>query len=172
VHFSVDQPIAAPVERVEEAFVDPGFYKALGAMPAIGDPEVLECSERSECSERDGQVFLRVRYAFTGDLAAPARRVLDPDKLTWVVESTVDRNTKTTEFRMLPDHYANRLECAGSYTLVADGPGRTVQQMEGDLRVNYPVVGRLAERGILVGLKEHIAEEAHVLERWVAGDKA
>ena len=162
MHFSVDQPIAVGIERVGEAFVDPGFYKALGAMPAIGDPEVLECSER------DGQVFLRVRYAFTGDLAAPARRVLDPDKLTWVVESTVDRNTKTTEFRMLPDHYANRLECAGSYTLAPDGLDRTIQQMEGELRVNYPIVGRLAERGIYLGLKEHIAEEAHVLERWVA----
>ena len=162
MHFTVDQPIAVRIERVEEAFVDPGFYNALGAMPAIGDPEVLECSAR------DGQVFLRVRYAFTGDLAAPARRVLDPDKLTWVVESTVDCNTKTTEFRMLPDHYANRLECAGSYTLLADGLDRTIQQMEGELRVNYPVVGRLAERGILVGLKEHIADEAHVLERWVA----
>jgi hypothetical protein len=117
-------------------------------------------------------VFVRVRYAFTGDLAPAARRVLDPDKLTWVVESTVDRATKTTAFRMLPDHYADRLACAGSYTLVADGTAQTIQHMEGDLRVNYPIVGRLAERGILLGLKEHIAEEARVLERWVTSEHA
>jgi hypothetical protein len=162
VHFTLDQPIAAPVDRVEEAFVDPAFYKALGEMQNIGNPEILECTDR------DGRVFLRVRYAFTGDLAAPARRVLDPAKLTWVVESNVDRSTRTTNFRMLPDHYANRLECAGTYTLAAAGPDRTIQHMEGDLRVNYPVVGRLAERGIVVGLKEHITQEAHVVERWVA----
>lgn len=163
MHFTVEQPIAAPVERVEEAFVDPAFYKALGEMPNIGDPEILECTER------DREVFLRVRYAFTGELAAPARRVLDPAKLTWVVESTVDRTTQTTAFRMLPDHYANRLACAGAYTFAANGSGGTMQHMEGDLRVNYPVVGRLAERGIVVGLKEHIAQEARVVERWVAG---
>ena len=163
MRFTVDQPIAAAVARVEAAFVDPGFYEALGAMPNIGDPEILECTERN------GEVLLRVRYAFTGDLAAPARRVLDPAKLTWVVESTVDRSARTTAFRMLPDHYAERLSCAGSYVLVPNGDDGTIQQMEGELRVNYPVVGRLAERGIVLGLKEHVAEEAHILERWVAG---
>jgi len=164
VHFTVDQPIAAPVERVNQAFVDPRFYKALGAMPNIGDPEVLECNER------DDEVFLRVHYAFNGHLAAPARRVLDPDKLTWVVESTINRGQRTTVFRMLPDHYANRLECEGTYTLVANGADATMQHMEGELRVNYPVVGKLAERGIVLGLKEHIAEEARVLERFVGGE--
>ena len=165
MRFSVDQPIAAPTESVEEALVDPRFYEALATMPNIGEPEVLECTAR------DSEVILRVRYAFTGDLAAPARRVLDPAKLTWVVESTVDRSTRTTAFRMLPDHYADRLECGGSYTLVASGADATIQQMEGNLRVNYPVVGRLAERGIVLGLKEHVAQEAHVIERWVAGER-
>ncbi|MBV8981119.1 MAG: DUF2505 family protein [Acidimicrobiia bacterium] len=161
MHFTVDQPIAAPLDRVEKAFVDPAFYEALGAMPNVGDPEVLECTDRGS------QVLLRVRYAFTGELAAPARRVLDPAKLTWVVESTVDRETSATAFRMLPDHYANRLACSGSYTLAGDGPDATMQHMEGELRVNYPVVGRLAERGIVLGLREHIAAQARVVEDWV-----
>jgi len=166
VHFSVEQPIAAPVDRVEEALVDPRFYKALALMPNIGDPEVLECTER------DGEVLLRVRYAFTGELAAPARRVLDPSKLTWIVESRVNRSTYKTAFRMLPDHYADRLTCGGSYTLVPSGDARTIQRMEGDLRVNYPIVGRLAERGIFLGLKENSAQEARIIERWVAGEIA
>jgi hypothetical protein len=161
MQFSVDQPIAAPCDRVEQAFVDPGFYAALAAMPNIGEPEVLEHVEH------DGLVDLRVRYAFNGHLAPPARRVLDPAKLTWVVESHVDRASHTTTFRMVPDHYRDRLECHGSYTLRADGPDRTVQHTEGDLRVHYPIVGKLAERGIVLGLKEHLAEEAHVLEQWV-----
>ena len=166
MRFSVEQPIAAPLDGVEGALVDPNFYKVLGTIPNIGDPDVLEHTER------DGQVFLRIHYAFTGHLAAPARRVLDPAKLTWVVESAVTRATHTTDFRMLPDHYANRLTCGGTYTLVPDGDDRTIQRMQGELRVNYPVVGRLAERGIFLGLKENIAEEAHIIERWVKGEGA
>jgi hypothetical protein len=166
VRFDVDQPIAAPAQRVEEALVDPGFYEALATMPNIGEPDVLECTAS------DGKVRLRVRYAFTGELAAPARRVLDPAKLTWVVDSTVDRATHTTSFRMLPDHYRDRLECEGSYSLIAADPASTIQRMAGDLRVNYPIVGRLAERGIVLGLKENVAQQAHVIERWVAGERS
>jgi hypothetical protein len=161
VRFTVDQPIAASCERVEQAFVDPAFYAALAAMPNIGEPQVLDRTER------DGRVELRVRYAFTGDLAPAARRVLDPAKLSWVVESSIDRATHTTTFRMVPDNYRDRLDCDGSYTLRPDGPDRTIQHTEGDLRVHFPIVGKLAERGIVTGLKEHLAQEAAVLERWL-----
>ena len=162
MRFSVDQRIAGPCDDVVAAFVDPAFYEELGQMPKIGRPEILERREA------DGTVHLRVRYAFTGDLAAPARAVLDPTKMTWVVESSVDRTAHRTEFRMLPDHYGKRLECHGSYVLEADGADTTVQHFQGELIVHYPVVGSLAERGIVTGLKEHLAEEATILERWLA----
>jgi hypothetical protein len=162
MRFSVDQRIAGARDEVEAAFVDPAFYEALGQMPKIGRPQVLERRES------DGIVHLRVRYAFTGDLAAPARAVLDPSRMTWVVESTVDRSAHRTEFRMLPDHYGKRLECHGSYVLEADAAATTTQRFQGELIVHYPVVGSLAERGIVTGLKEHLAEEAAILERWLA----
>ena len=162
MRFQHDQAIAAPCDQVEAAFCDPRFYEALEAMPNLGRPEVLGREER------DGRMHLRVRYAFTGDLPGPARRVLDPAKLTWVVESTVDRTSHRTEYRMVPDYYPQRLECHGAYTLVAETPRSTTQRMAGELVVHYPVVGRLAERGIVLGLKEHLAAEAGVLEHWLA----
>jgi len=160
VHFSVAQAIAAPCEHVETALIDPRFYQALAAMPNIGNPEVLHQEEK------DGLVHLGVRYAFTGDLAPAARRVLDPSKLTWVVELTVNRATRQTAFRMVPDHYQHRLECEGTYVLRPDGPDATIQHIEGDLRVHYPIVGKVAERGIVTGLKDHMAQEAAFLAKW------
>ena len=70
------------------------------------------------------------------------------------------------------DDYAPEQHDLGvTYTLVATDATTTMQHMEGDLRVNYPVVGRLAERGIVLGLKEHVAQEARIIERWVAGER-
>jgi hypothetical protein len=160
VRFVVDQPIAAPFDRVEQALVDPAYYRALAAMPNIGEPEVLELAERG------GRVDLRVRFAYTADLSGPARRVLDPTKLTWVVESTVDLASHKTTFRMVPDYYRDRIECHGVYTLQPNGPQATIQHIEGDLLVHYPIIGKLAERSIVTGLKDHMAQEAAVLERW------
>jgi hypothetical protein len=160
VRFVVDQPIAAPCDRVEQALVDPAYYRALAAMPNIGEPEVLDRVDRG------GRVDLRVRYHYTAELTGPARRVLDPAKLTWVVESSVDLASHSTTFRMVPDYYRDRIECHGSYTLSARGPDATMQHGECELRVRYPVIGKLAERSIAQGLRDHMAQEAAALERW------
>ena len=160
MRFRVSTSIAAPREVVEEAFVDPAFYAELGDLPNIRAPEVLSVEE-------DGDVVhLRIYYALQADLAPAVRRVLDPDKITWVEESTVHRGAHYTEFRMVPEHYVNRMECAGSYRFEVSGPGATEQVVEGDLVIHYPVVGRLVERAILTGMRQHLTAEAHLLERW------
>src|SRR3546814_9650994 len=46
-----------------------------------------------------------------------------PARLTWVEHATHDLATCTTTFRMVPDHYADRFRCSGSYRFEADGTG-------------------------------------------------
>jgi hypothetical protein len=41
--------------------------------------------------------------------------------------------------------------------------------VEGDLTVSYPLVGRAVERAILSGLQDHLAGEADLLARRLAG---
>jgi hypothetical protein len=169
VRFSVEQSIAAPREAVEAAFLDPRFYAALGALSAIRPPEVLE----RRVEGPDGNlVHLRVQYAFAGNLSGPARAVLDPDRLTWIDSSTFDRAAHRIEFAIVPDHYADRLQCEGWYQFEPDGEHTTRQLMGGDLRVRYPVVGGLVERGIIVGMRQHLGEEARILERWLRDNGA
>jgi hypothetical protein len=169
VRFSVEQSIAAPRHAVEAAFLDPGFYAALGELSAIRPPEVVE--RRVEGPD-DNLVHLRVQYAFSGNLSGPARAVLDPSRLTWVDHSTFDRGAHRMEFEIVPDHYADRLQCRGWYQFEPAGDRATRQLMEGDLRVGYPIVGGLVERALVVGLREHLGEEARILERWLRDNGA
>jgi hypothetical protein len=164
VRFDVDERIGAPRGAVIVAFTDPTFYASLGAIPNIGAPVVLARDER------DGIVHLRIQYRFTGDLPGPARRVLNPAKLTWVDHSAVDLDAGRIDFHIVPDHYPDRLEFAGTTTFVADGAARCRQHVAGDLRVHYPVVGRVVERAILSGIREHLTHEARVVERFVVPD--
>ena len=150
-----------PRAVAEQALVDPGFYESMGAMGKIGTPEVLSRTD-------DGTaVRIAVRYRFTGSLAAPARAVLDPAKMTWVIESTMHRAEHLAQFRMVPDHYADRLECSGTYRFEERGK-HAAQTVEGDIIVHVPLVGRAVERAILMGLREHMAEEAGLVAQWAA----
>lgn len=159
--FQVEQPIAAPVEDVQAAFLDAEFYPRLGALPGIAPPAVL--ARRDE----GGLVHLRTRYRFAGDLSPAVKRVVDPERLTWIDESTIDVAARHTTFEINPEHYGDRLTCRGEYRLV-EVDGRTLQQLSGEVTVRWPVVGRLVERGIIRGLEEHLQHEAAVIEQWAA----
>jgi hypothetical protein len=160
VRFSIEQVFPGPLERVEEALLDPAFLERMAQLPKLGQPELLDQQESGTTVRR------RVRYAFAGELSPAVTAVVDPARLTWVEDATIDRVTHRTTFRILPDHYANRLRCNGTFRL-EDVPGGVRRVAEGDLRVSFPLVGGKVERAIVSGLREHAALEADALRAWM-----
>ena len=161
MRFSLDQDLPGTVEEVLAVLSDPGFVPELGALPKVGPPELLEHRVA------DGTLHQRVRYRFTGALSSAVTRVVDPARLVWVDDTTYDLAAGTATFRIVPEHYANRLRCSGRYRFrpTAGGCRRSI---EGDLTVSYPLVGRAVERAILSGLEEHLGAEAELIGRWLA----
>lgn len=161
MRFVFEQRIAGDPDAVQAVFLEPGFYEDLAQLPRLGAPVLLD-------QRRDGDVVVqRVRYRFAGELSSAARAVLDPSRLTWVDESVHDLRARTVRFRLLPDHYPDRLTCAGTYRFTAAGPA-TVRTAEGELRVRAMFVAGAVERAIVGGLRDHLGEETAVIERWVA----
>ena len=147
------------------AFVDPDLLAHLGAHPDLGRPQLLDQDDRGEVLAQ------RVRYRFVGDLSGAVTRVVDPDRLTWVEESELDRRTSTTTFRIVPDNYGGLLRCAGTITVSGDADGGgSLRVIEADLKVTVPFVGGSVERAIVSGLRDHAATEARVVGDWLAAD--
>lgn len=162
MRFTIEQEFGAPLERVEAALIDPAYLDRLSSLPKLGRPTLLDRREES-----DGDVVHQsVRYAFVGDLNAAVRRVVDPERLTWVEESTIDRRSHVTTWWIVPDHYGHLLRSKGTFRLRPDGNG-TRRTAEGDLDVSVPLVGGRVERAIVSGLRDHAALEQGVLEEWL-----
>jgi hypothetical protein len=157
--FRFSHPIAAPAPVVRGLLVDPTFYARLGGLRATGPAEVVGRRQEGDV------VHLRVRYAFTGDLPAAARRVLDPSTLTWVEEATVDLASGLTTTRIVPDHHADRFRASASHEVAATPDGTTRWHGAGEVAVRWPLVGGAVERAIARGLEEHLAGEAALLQR-------
>lgn len=157
MRFTVEQRFAAAPDAVARAFVDPDLYGAFHALPKMSRPEVLAHDVQGDV------VHLQIRYRFTGDLSSAARAVLDPARLTWVEHATHDLSARTTTFRMVADHYADRFRCSGSYHFAPADTG-TLRQCDGEIRVKAPLVGSTVERAIVSGLREHLADEVAVVE--------
>lgn len=160
MRFALEQRFSAPVEAVEAAFVDPALLAELATLPELGRPQLLDHVDTGQT------VTQQVRYAFAGDVSPAVTAVVDPQRLTWVEHSELDRATHRSVFRIRPEHYPDRLSCSGTVTLEPAGGG-TLRTVEGDLRVRFPFVGSKVERAIVSGLRDHAAAEARVVQAWL-----
>lgn len=160
MRFQLDQALPGTVAEVLAAFTDPAFLASVGELGKVGSPEVLD-------QVRDGHtVRQRVRYRFTGHLSPAVTSVVDRQKFVFVDEHVYDLANATATFRIVPDHYHERLRCSGieRFHPLSDGANRRV---EAELHVRWPIVGNVVERAIVSGLKEHLAEEAELVARWL-----
>jgi hypothetical protein len=161
VKFTVEQRFAAQPDAVAHAYADPALYDLLGELPKLGAPQVLDHAV-------DGTtVTLAIRYRFTGELSSAARAVLDPNKLTWVERSTHDLASRRVTYRLDPDSYVDRFSSSGAYEFIAAGDG-ALRRASGEVNVKALIVGGRVEGAIVSGLREHLAAEVPVVERYIA----
>ena len=160
MRFTIEQRFPGPLGAVEAAYLDPHFLEEMGRLPKLGRPRLLDQTEEGDTVGR------RIHYTFAGDLSPAVTAVVDPDKLSWVEESTLDRRTHRTTFRIVPDHYGRRLACSGTFVLLPDANG-TRRVTEGDIEVRFALVGGRVERAIVSGLQEHAGLEEKVMAAWL-----
>jgi len=163
VQFTVTETIAAGRDEVLRALADPGYYAHLGeSATAVRPPELLAVSQEG------GTIRTSVRYAFDGTISGPAAMVVDPDKLTWVIDTTYDTGTHTGTVLVVPDHYHGMLRCHGSLALEEDEDGTTTETVSGRLEVRVPLVSGAAEKAIFAGFTRHFELEAAAMADYCA----
>lgn len=161
MRFQIHQEFPGPLDQLEEALVDPAFLDSLAGLPKLGRPQLLS-------QVVDGPVVHQeVRYRFTGDLNPAVRRVVDPDRLTWVEKSSLDRRSHRSSWHIVPDHYKHLLRCSGTFQLQAAGPTSTHRVADAEIKVSVPLVGGKVEAAIVSGLREHAAVEEEVMADWL-----
>jgi hypothetical protein len=161
MRFELTQRFAGTADAVAAAYADPELYPTLVGLPKLGGIEVLGHRATDESAE------LRVRFRFIGDLPAAVTAVLDPARLTWVQESTHDLISGAATFRLVPDHYPDRLKASGRFTIspvAGDGSSRRVQ---GELKVQALLVAGRVEQAIVSGLEEYLTAEAPAVDRYL-----
>jgi len=160
VRFAVDHIVAAAPEAVMSAFTDPAFLATLDELDKIGAPEILEQTDDGTARRQ------RIRYRFDGELSSMALAAVDPAKLTWVDAHVYELERRRATFLIEPDHYVDRFEAGGREQFLPVSEG-TAWHIEVDLKVRWPVVGGLVEKAIASGLRDTLAAEAKLLERWL-----
>jgi len=160
MRFEATQRYRSGADAVTAAYADPDLYPSLVGLPKLGGIEVLSHESSS------GRAALRVRFRFIGHLPSAVTAVIEPDRLTWVQETDHDLEAGTTAFRLVPDHYPDRLKASGRFRISADGAGSR-RVVKGELKVRAPLVGGRVEQAIVSGLEEYLTAEAPAVDAYL-----
>lgn len=163
MRFDLDQHFTSEPDEVSAAYADADLYPTLVGLPKLGGIEVLDHDRTGDTAR------LRIRFAFTGHLPSAATAVVDPKRLTWVQESDHDLTSGVTTFRLVPDHYADRLQASGTFRVTpgADGEGSR-RRITGELKVRALLVAGKVEDAIVSGLREYLTAEAPAVDAYLA----
>jgi hypothetical protein len=162
VKFAIRQAVGVPPGRAMAAYGSPTFYEG---RPSRDDIAVREVVRHEATTDR---TVLEVRFAFTGSLSPAVRAVVDPAKMSWVTRTEILPTEGRSSWVVLPDHYPDRLRASGSYRFEEGdgGPGTCVVEVEGELKVRVPLVGKQVEKVIVNDLRAYIADEVTGIAGW------
>jgi hypothetical protein len=155
VRFSIDQKVDVSPDAAVAAYGNPAFYEG---RPPRDNISVVELVSHEVT---DSRILIEVRFKFSGSVSSAVRRVVDPNKMSWINRAEVFPQEHRTTWEVLPDHYPDRLTSSGTYQFSpgADGPDSAIIHVEGELKVHVPFLGGTVERVIVSGLRNYIAAE-------------
>ena len=157
MHFERDHDFAATVEQVASIMSDPAFQTQLD-LPDLARPDVV-AHEVDGASHR-----LTLRYAYIGQLDPIAQKVVGGRKLTWVQDLRIDVSTGVGTLGFSADGVGGRADGTATVTItpISTGTGDAScrRVIDGDFRINIPLVGGKAEKAIVPGLARRLDVEA------------
>jgi Protein of unknown function (DUF2505) len=168
VRFRIEQRFTVPASEVVRALTSEVYLTdGISQLSDIGEPSVIRL-------DADGPtVSMRLEYCFGGNLPSIVTKFVDGKKLSWFEDSEVDTKENRSTFTITPTHYTSYFRCVGTWQVTETKSG-AVRVMEGDMKVTAPIpfVGGQVERAIISGLKERLADEPVIMERWLAENPA
>ncbi len=152
----IEGPIATVVEITRDRSRDVKVY------PNITETIVIK-------SEEDGtKVHEIVKSVGNGDIPPALRKILTPDLLAWIEDGTYDYATNYYTYTIKHAKFAAVFTMTGSVQFTALSDTRTQRVLKGDIRVNIPIVGSIAEKKIVEIQKENLDLESKILQKDVA----
>lgn len=135
----------------------------LAQMTTVKNIEVLE---RQETAER---LIRRVKYVPVPMIKKIGPKTITPESMQWVEESTLDKVRRVMTFENIPTHpkVREKMTNHGTVEFRSLGPTRSERIMSGELKIKFPILGRIAEGMIAKNAEKILDEEAKVLAAWM-----
>jgi hypothetical protein len=125
--------------------------------------------ETLERTEDDRRIMRRVKYVPVPMIQKIGPKKITPESMQWIEESSFDKATKVMTFDNVPTHPKVRAKMtnSGKMEFRAQGDHRCERIMHGELKIKFPLLGRIAEGIIARNGQKMLDEEAAVVAAYM-----
>lgn len=124
-------------------------------------PNVSSSKPLSERDEGDKR-YIKAEWCVHGQIPKLAQKLVKPDMLTFVEDSVWDRKTKTYSTKIIPHHFANKVNCRHKVEFKDNGDGRTQRIISGFFEVTIPIIGPVFEMAVIGHIKQNAQEDYNI----------
>jgi hypothetical protein len=160
MHFAIVHDFEAEPAEFWRVFFHPPYNDAL--YDRIGVKEWA----RLRFEEDEATIQFAVRVLPRRDLPGVIKKVVGGD-LGYTEISTYYKGKDRIDVRIEPTLLRERTKITASYTVAPTGPGRLRRTYEGDIHVDFPLVGRKIEAAIVEDLRRSFDVAAEVTREWL-----
>ncbi len=107
-------------------------------------------------SERKGnKLRVVVETLANGDIPPKLRKLLSPKMLTWTEEGEFDFDKYEYKYRVKTHYFSDLTKITGHFKYYEED-GKTVRELDGEIKIKIPILGRIAEKKIVEVQKENL----------------
>ncbi len=155
MRFRAEHRFVASVDAVAALLVDPSFHEDL-ELPDLALVGVVDHVDDGTHAE------LALRYEYVGRVDPVVQRLVGSRRPMWVQGLVLDRATGVGRLSFAAAGQDDLLKAGADFTLRTDG-GETVWELEGEVKVRVPLIGRAAERRLVDGVLDRLTIQAEEL---------
>jgi len=166
VKYRIESDFACDCDTLIQVMFSKGISEKL--LPLMKD---MQEAETLAHEEQGGRITRRVRYRPVPMIKSLGPKKVDPRWMEFVEESEVEIRARKATYQNVPTTpgVARLLKNRGEIEFVPLGPGRSRRILSGELRIDFPVLGAIAERLIIGHAKRLVEAEAAALSSFIDG---
>lgn len=115
------------------------------------DTKVYPNVTKSEVKKREtrgSKMYVTVETLANGDIPPKLRKLVHPHMLTWTEEGIFDYDKNTYDYKVRTHFFSNLTSIKGHFDY-SERDGKTVRKLEGEIKVNLPLLGQIVEAKVV-----------------------
>lgn len=120
--------------------------------------------------DKDGKRFVTVETVANGDIPPKLRHLINPKMLTWTEEGVFDFKTNEYKYKVRTHFFTNVCGISGHFKY-KEKDGKTVRTLDGEVKINIPILGMIAEKKIVEVQKDNLKLDVAAIRKELAEGK-